>query len=536
MTKIQLKRGLETELPTLSEGEPAFTTDTGKIFIGATSGNIQLAKKDDLDKLQPTGFVPNNGSWVSSDGQDTFQITNGNIIDVKLITVVVGGVVQPDITLVNNTTFQLPETLSAGIDVYAEWYEIPVPITLGHHKTHESGGQDELDITKLKNYNILNSQITDMCVNVKSFGAKGDGITDDTAAIQNAINSSPLGSIIFFPAGTYMISNNIALSPNRTYMGVGWNSSIKQMNGKNLVQMINLRDETSQHPNIIIKDLQFDGNRDNNTSTVGLYLFGLLNSMLYRVRVQNCGGTGYFLEGNSTIQSSTNHFIDCWAFQNTGYGIYFSGACADNHIIGGDYGANWNCALYIAGVSSSVRDATMWGTQSGSCVIVAGVSNQLTSNNIEGASGHGVEVQASHNFLTGNKIYDNANVSSAYGNYDGVYISNNAENVVITGNDIYAGLYSNTGYYRYAINLDTHSNCEINNNAVRYAKTNGAINKSSNPINGLKDGDIYNGTLITTTATRPTSAPLTQRAFDQTLSKEIMWNGTAWTDLMGTNV
>ena len=39
-------------------------------------------------------------------------------------------------------------------------------------------------------------------INVKWFGAKGDGITDDTAAIQNAINNS-LGRILFFPKGNY---------------------------------------------------------------------------------------------------------------------------------------------------------------------------------------------------------------------------------------------------------------------------------------------------------------------------------------------
>lgn len=378
-------------------------------------------------------------------------------------------------------------------------------------------------------------------INVKWFGAKGDGVTDDTTAIQNAINASPVGSVIFFPAGTYMISAILTFLPNRTYSGVGWGSTIKQMNDKHLAQMVNLGDEVSQHPNIIIQDLQFDGNRDYNNTTVGLYLFGLLNSMIYRVRVQNCGGTGIFLEGNETIQSSTNHLVDCWLFSNTGYGIYFSGACADNHIIGGDMGANWNCAVYIAGVSSSMRDATLWGTQSGSCCIVAGVSNQLTGNNIEGAAGHGVEILASHNYVQGNKIYDNANVPDAYGNYDGVYINgglgNEVENVIIEGNTIYAGLYESTGYYRYAVNLDTyHKNCEVNGNSVRYARSNGVINNTQNPINGLKESDVYNGMLLTTSTTRPTANPLGQHAYDLTLQKEIIWNGTAWRDVMGNAV
>lgn len=42
------------------------------------------------------------------------------------------------------------------------------------------------------------------CVNVKGFGAVGDGVTDDTRAIQSAINFTPKGGRLFFPAGTYL--------------------------------------------------------------------------------------------------------------------------------------------------------------------------------------------------------------------------------------------------------------------------------------------------------------------------------------------
>ncbi|KAF3055332.1 Glucan 1,3-beta-glucosidase [Trichoderma lentiforme] len=56
--------------------------------------------------------------------------------------------------------------------------------------------------------------------NVKDFGAKGDGVTDDTAAINNAIlsggrcgrlckSSTLTPAIVYFPAGTYLISTPI---------------------------------------------------------------------------------------------------------------------------------------------------------------------------------------------------------------------------------------------------------------------------------------------------------------------------------------
>ncbi|KAF3916396.1 hypothetical protein ABW21_db0207045 [Orbilia brochopaga] len=56
--------------------------------------------------------------------------------------------------------------------------------------------------------------------NVKDYGAKGDGSSDDTVAINKAItdgnrcgincgSSSTLGALIYFPAGTYVISSPI---------------------------------------------------------------------------------------------------------------------------------------------------------------------------------------------------------------------------------------------------------------------------------------------------------------------------------------
>lgn len=59
---------------------------------------------------------------------------------------------------------------------------------------------------------------SDFMRNVKTdYGAKGDGVTDDTAAIQNALNDGRtenkdyhgLPKALYFPAGTYLVSNTL---------------------------------------------------------------------------------------------------------------------------------------------------------------------------------------------------------------------------------------------------------------------------------------------------------------------------------------
>ena len=44
-----------------------------------------------------------------------------------------------------------------------------------------------------------------ICLNVKRFNAKGDGITDDTLAIQTAIMACPMNGRVFIPKGIYLV-------------------------------------------------------------------------------------------------------------------------------------------------------------------------------------------------------------------------------------------------------------------------------------------------------------------------------------------
>jgi hypothetical protein len=67
-------------------------------------------------------------------------------------------------------------------------------------------------------------------INVKQFGAKGDGIADDTLSLQSAIEfGSKRHRIVFFPEGTYRIKSKLKMGPNVTLQGegVGFGSQIR---------------------------------------------------------------------------------------------------------------------------------------------------------------------------------------------------------------------------------------------------------------------------------------------------------------------
>lgn len=68
-------------------------------------------------------------------------------------------------------------------------------------------------------------------VSVKDFGAKGDGSTDDTAAIQAAINAS---QYVYFPAGQYKISASIKWT-NQWLVGAVDNGQLSQASNQTMI-------------------------------------------------------------------------------------------------------------------------------------------------------------------------------------------------------------------------------------------------------------------------------------------------------------
>lgn len=79
-------------------------------------------------------------------------------------------------------------------------------------------------------------------VNVRSFGAAGDGVTDDTSAIVAAVAAAfdPVAgerNVVYFPAGTYVVSRQIEVDYGIVIEGAGLAASIIKMSPSILSNM-----------------------------------------------------------------------------------------------------------------------------------------------------------------------------------------------------------------------------------------------------------------------------------------------------------
>jgi hypothetical protein len=130
---------------------------------------------------------------------------------------------------------------------------------------------NDLSYALPENYSAL---INRPIISVKDFGAKGDGTTDDTSAIQSALNSLLNDSSLYFPVGTYLVSGlsiNSSSSTIRksriTLFGDGFGTQVSLKNSANSDLIL-----ADNCPQLTIKGLCFDGNKSNNTSGNGVVI------------------------------------------------------------------------------------------------------------------------------------------------------------------------------------------------------------------------------------------------------------------------
>jgi Pectate lyase superfamily protein len=170
-------------------------------------------------------------------------------------------------------------------------------------------------------------------VSVKTYGASGDGVHDDTAAINNALAALPAnGGTIYFPAGLYLITSTLTVSTTgTTFQGDGWGSQIRY-DGTSVTTAI----KASANIRVNMRYLRIS---QTNATTAGTCIDASnFNMSILEMLLIDGGGSGVAPKTGILMNSNTAHYNHIRACRisyggASSNGISLTGGAHSNSII-----------------------------------------------------------------------------------------------------------------------------------------------------------------------------------------------------------
>lgn len=309
-------------------------------------------------------------------------------------------------------------------------------------------------------------------VNVKDYGAKGNGAADDAPAIQNAINAlASTGGTVNIPAGTYMlgtsaggvesypngqpIQNAIIINkPNVIFKGAGSNTVLM------LMPHMKMRVIDVTASNVTVDSIVIDGNKSQRNGTGGWpngdVVDGLLvgDQVANHITFQNCevrngieSGMGFWKSDDATVQNCFSH--DNGVPQAGGSGLDLSGgarAKAISNTFTGNSSGIWSAfgSKDVTIQNNIIKNNSAAGIVVGGFTVDTGAGNNsgftISGNTLSGNGAAGFSAvsiaSASNGTITGNTIINNAN--------DGIAVTDDGINPPSTNWTITSNICSNT--------------------------------------------------------------------------------------------
>lgn len=298
--------------------------------------------------------------------------------------------------------------------------------------------------------------------NVKTYGAKGDGIADDTDAIQAVIDAvAGTGGTVVIPDGTYMInatrnngSRGLLVKSDMT-LRLGAGAVLKAISNASPSYSILFITQASR-VNILGGTLEGDRSRHLGTggeSGMGIYVASSQNVVIEGVTAKECWGDGFYIGGATGCQNVT--FCNVIGDHNRRSGL--SAVSVDGLMIRNSTFRNNRGTLPEAGINLEPNETeTVANTQILGCTLASnggsgiqvGVAisnkglawirnttmdgNTITSNRTSGLStdgGGGIEISNTSGHRVTNSVFRTNNRC-------GLLLRDGASNTIVTGNTV----------------------------------------------------------------------------------------------------
>ena len=259
-------------------------------------------------------------------------------------------------------------------------------------------------------------------VSVKDFGAKGDGVTNDTAAIQKAINDASSKNVtLTIPAGTYVVASQLEVKNNTRISGYGATlymapqpsavANILWSNPDTYISNVTLEGLKLQSQNTIAGTEYYANSMISNVQ--GMFFQGISNLTIKDISMDSMYvGLKMGQSGSARNQGIT---VSNLKIDKTGMPIQVSGTndltMTDSILNANDGGTKWLHAAYIRGDNSNF------------------LFRNVEFNN---APGGGIAVAGNEKFPTppDHIVFENCRVKNSV---VGMHINTGANNVTVKG-------------------------------------------------------------------------------------------------------
>lgn len=285
------------------------------------------------------------------------------------------------------------------------------------------------------------------------FGAVGNGLADDTVAMQKAIDATINGGSLYFPGGHKYLVRALHAEGEVHWLGPGgsWLND-RAADGAVIIQGNDATEDlltlhNSAYSNI--SGIAFDGNKLHQSKKLnGMRLINCEFTRFDNIYVTSCSGHGILLENINTVQTSDEiDLVDCYSVLNGLDGVHYDFqlpggvfAPGDCEIIGGHYDFNTGngISLHVSHYTSITGANVLSNGGAGiSAIFCTGLN--ITSNMVRNNRLQGIVLGAGPTFtnctncnLSGNQVHLNSR--AGVGKYAGIDIGFGSTNTRLIGN------------------------------------------------------------------------------------------------------
>lgn len=235
-----------------------------------------------------------------------------------------------------------------------------------------------------------------LLVNAKdpSYGATGDGTTDDSVAIQAALDQAGTtfnvaaqagvtGAIVYLPKGFYR-ATDLSVPPNVNLVGAGYGPTVLRANGNN--PLLNVSDFCS------VSNMWLHGDSRNIDI---VYVDRAARVTLDHLYVTNSAGNGIVFEGtDGTNSAHANYVTELYMLDITGVGVFCRGDYVYDQQFQNIFIARAGIGLQLESGAVQVSDFHIWECTSHGIYVNGGRICRFTNGYTETNAGAGAVVNS----------------------------------------------------------------------------------------------------------------------------------------------